>query len=789
MDLVVAWVAFPAVLLLLALGGGLLVDRVLGTRVPGALIPATGLAVLLVVGQFLSLSSATAGLTIPVAVLLAGLGLGLGGRELRGRADGWVLATGLASFAILAAPIVLSGEATFAGYIKLDDTATWLALTDRVMESGRSLDGLDPSTYEATLAFNLGDGYPVGVFLPLGIASALTGQDVAWTVQPYMAALGTSLALALGQIAAPLLASRPLRALVAVVGSQAALLYGYYLWGGIKEIAAAALLASAVPLTTFALARRADGRTLVPLALVCAAEIGVLSVGGVVWLLAPLVGALSLLATTLGRRTALRAAAGCTALTVAFSLPVLLAGGLLPPTSSPLTSADARGNLIEPLEPMQLAGIWPAGDFRLDPAHAAPTTVLVGIALAAAVVAVVYAWRRRAWTVPLYVVGSLLACVAICVFGSPWIDGKALATASPAIPFGAALGGAVLYARGKRAEGAVLLVAIAGGVLWSNALQYRDVDLAPRDQLAELERIGERIQGEGPTLMTEYQPYGARHFLRDADPEAASELRRRRVPLVQGGTLEKGAYADLDRFGLDGLMLYRTLVLRRGPSESRPPWPYELASRDDFYEVWQRADGALAPVIEHVGLGDATNPTAQPSCADVRLLAARAGPETTLVAASRPPSAVVPLSTATYPADWDRSDSDQPRPTTPGDLTARVETSRAGDYEIWLGGSVRPRVELLVDGQPAGEVRHQLNSSGLYVRLGEARLGRGVHAVTVRFDDPDLHPGSGGRPDAIGPLALSASDAAESQLVEIPAGEAERRLCGRRWDWIELVGA
>jgi hypothetical protein len=347
----------------------------------------------------------------------------------------------------------------------------------------------------------------------------------------------------------------------------------------------------------------------------------------------------------------------------------------------------------------------------------------------------------------------------------------------------------LLYARGLRVQGTVILVAIAGGVLWSNALQYRDVDLAPRDQLAELERIGERIDGEGPTLMTEYQPYGARHFLRDADPEAVSELRRSRVPLVRGGTLAKGEHADLDLLALDGLLPYRTLVLRRGPAESRPPSPYELVSQDDFYEVWQRPVVAPAPVIEHVGLGDVTNPTAVPSCAEVRLLATQARSGTTLVAASRPPITVVPLSTAAYPAGWDRSDSNQPRPTTPGDLTARVETSREGDYEIWLGGSVRSRVELLVDGQPAGEARHQLNNSGLYVRVGEARLGRGVHEVTVRFDDPDLHPGSGGRAGAIGPLALSASDGSATQLMEIPTGGAERRLCGRQWDWIELIGA
>ena len=117
------------------------------------------------------------------------------------------------------------------------------------------------------------------------------------------------------------------------------------------------------------------------------------------------------------------------------------------------------------------------------------------------------------------------------------------------------------------------------GVLWSGALAYRDVNLAPRDQLAELETIGHRIAGQGPTLMTEYQPYGVRHFLRDSEPEGASELRRRQVPLAGGGTLPKGATADTDRFRLAGLLAYRTLVLRRSPDPESPPvaLPLDLA--------------------------------------------------------------------------------------------------------------------------------------------------------------------------------------------------------------------
>ena len=93
----------------------------------------------------------------------------------------------------------------------------------------------------------------------------------------------------------------------------------------------------------------------------------------------------------------------------------------------------------------------------------------------------------------------------------------------------------------------MLALVIAGGVLWSNVDQYHDVWLAPRGQLHELETIGHEFAGDGPALMTNYEPYGVRHFLRGLDPEGASELRRRFDYLVDGTTLDKGASADIDR--------------------------------------------------------------------------------------------------------------------------------------------------------------------------------------------------------------------------------------------------
>ena len=125
-----------------------------------------GFAFVIVLVQLATISDATAELGVPAAVAAAAAGFGLSYPW--GRIDPWAVLAPLLAYAVYAAPVVLSGDPTFTGYIKLDDTATWFALTDRVMEHGRSLEGLAPSSYEATLAFNLADGYPIGAFLPLG---------------------------------------------------------------------------------------------------------------------------------------------------------------------------------------------------------------------------------------------------------------------------------------------------------------------------------------------------------------------------------------------------------------------------------------------------------------------------------------------------------------------------------------------------------------------------------------------------------------------------------------------
>jgi hypothetical protein len=483
----------------------------------------------------------------------------------------------------------------------------------------------------------------------------------------------------------------------------------------------------------------------------CAALLAGLTFVDWAWLL-PLAAA-ALLAFTRGRaRVAVLAAVILLPVAVAAENWIVGVGSV---------STDSMGNLIRPLNPLQVLGVWPSGDFRLHPGDWRETEVLLAVAAFAAALGALAMWRRRAWGPLAYVVAMLAGAVAFSVFSTPWNEGKVLAMASPGLLFAALAGGAWLIEDGREVEGALLLVALAGGVLWSNGLAYRGVNLAPHQQLAELSTIGTRFAGDGPALMTEYQPYGVRHFLRSLDAEGASELRRHLVALRAGGSLAKGAYADVDAFSPDTLRFYRTLVLRRSPLESRPPAPYQLVWRGRWYEVWQLAPGARR-VLSDLPLGSDTQPGAPAPCAKVRALARSASAAGgTLAAVPREP--VIDASSGVV------------------DVPARAR------YAAWVGGSFRGTVELLVDGRRIAGARHQLNNAGQYTPLGSVVLAPGRHDVVLRAGGADLHPGSGGPMLLAGPgPVLLSRDSDDATPVVVDPAQATS-LCGRRLDWVEAV--
>jgi hypothetical protein len=815
--MILAWIVYPLVLVALGAGWGVLIEKAAGARVNDALLVPLGLAGVLVVAGTITAFSAIAPAAVTVCAVGAVVGIALGrpwqrlGRWPYLAAVGVVLAYG--------APVLLSGHANFLGYLRLDDSATWFGVVDNVMSHGRSVAGLPQSTYTLVYSSDVGPAYPLGAFMVLGVSRALSGVDVAWVFQPYLACCGAAIALCVYALAEPLVASPRKRALVAFLAAQPALLYGYSLWGGIKELTAAFLLVLGMALAAVVVAQRPGrGRELLGLAISAGALIATLTVGAAAWI-APafaIVAAVWLWRAWAERlrpvwRGPLISSAWLAGLTAACAVPfwvVLRAflsndSGLF---SAGQTTATRIGNLIQPLSAYQLAGIWPIGDFRLT-APTFPTALLIGLALAAVAVTLVVTARRGQFNLLLYVAVALAGCAVFGLSGAtPWVTGKALAISSPAVLTVALVGAAMLW-NGSRL-GVVVLAILGAGVIWSNVLGYHDAVLAPRDRLAELQHIGGLVSGKGPTFINDFEVYADRHFLRDGAPVEPAEYRYAQLPLSNGVLLVKTGYADLDSFPLSTLVPYTSIVIRHSPVESRPPSIYKLVWEGRYYELWQRPATAPAGIITHVPLGDqralpycgaAENganlplcsiaPAAVPKCAEVMRLArvaTRQGGQ--LVAYQRPPPIVVRGDDVLWPGSWIHDPNGHSlTANVPGTAVAHIALAASQSYELWLGGLFTRGFDVSVDGNPVGRVKDEISDINGYVPIAKLTLTAGVHTIALTYPHADLTPGSGDNQfTSLTAIAFEPLQSPPAELLTVAPRNAST-LCGRPLDWIEVV--
>ena len=158
--------------------------------------------------------------------------------------------------------------------------------------AGAAPRGLPPSSHEATIAVNFSGAYPVGVLPPLSVGGQVLRIDPMWLIQPYMAWLAGVLALSLAALLDTVVPDRRARAWTVFIAAQPALLLGYSLWGGVKEMAMAALVpVVAISVTQVPLERMGWGdrsRSLLPLAVVLGGGVLLTGVAGVWWVVFPL---------------------------------------------------------------------------------------------------------------------------------------------------------------------------------------------------------------------------------------------------------------------------------------------------------------------------------------------------------------------------------------------------------------------------------------------------------------------------------------------------------------------
>jgi hypothetical protein len=799
---VAAWILLPALLTALSLGCGLLVERLSTVRLPGPLLVPVGLALIVVLARTAMTLDLTAELGTPVVVAAAVAGYGLSRRRLRlAVVDRWAVSAALVVFGVYAAPVVLSGSATFLGYTVLGDTAVHFTLIDRIATDGTSLADLPPSSYRTTLEGYFSSGYPLGSHAALAAVRPLAFIDVAWAFQPFLAFIAAALALTIVGLLRGVVRAGARPAAIGALAAQPALTYSFAAQGSVKELATlwvvpllAALVGrlAALPESESSTNRfQYRAPHLLPLAVASAAGVAVIGVAVVPWL-----GPVLLVALWVVVRHRPRSVGRIVALAAAFiggvlvlSLPALVdLGDYLDIAKDVVTESTGLGNLLKPLDGLQVFGIWLTGDYRLPPGsgqgldNSTLTHVLIGVAAASGLLGLAWLVVRRAVGPLLYFVASLIALWYVTRAGSPWADGKALAIAAPAVLLAAALGPIALEGRPWRnVLAAVVAVLIAGGVIVSNAYIYHGVSLASRDRLVELEELGERTSGEGPLLYTEFEEF-AKHFLRDADPVGATEGLE--VPgwtprTLDGGRAAFATTANVNTLLPEDVNRFRLLVQRRGPDGQRPPSGWRRAWTGDFYELWRREDEPR--ILAHAA------PTA-PGCGSLRGIARKAeAASATLAAAPAPGWPRFVPSEHPIPFGWaplpDGSGAVQT--VGPGEIDGSLRVPRTDRYEVWLAGSFGRPVRVTIDDREVGSIGNELSQPWNWVKLGQVQVDAGRHRVALVRGGGTLEPGNGDGRRVVGPLVLRPA-AAPSAVRELPP-EDWRRLCGRAFAWVEAV--
>ena len=763
-----AWVVFPALMLVLCGGAGLAVRRLTGPMaVPPLLVLPVGMATLVVVCGLFCYYAALAPLAAGACVFVGVLGLVLGrgsiGRVIarRGRGvDFWALGAAVGAGVVVAAPVVLSGKPGFTGYAHIVDIAYQFDLAAHFAHSGRSIPTLSNSAYQADMIKYLGSGYPGGGQWTLGALSNLTPVDLSWLYQPFLAFLAAMSALSLYALLGPLLDSRPLRALGAFVAAQPNILLAYVLAGGIKELSTSCFLLLTAALLAQVLPRVTPGRSLLAIPIALSATFASLSLTTVPW-----IGVLSagiLVTVLLVERERVRALLACAQIAVVaavLSLPTLaVVVKLLPLATGP--GLLELGNLSAPIPTITAAGVWISGDYRYPQyAHRVPSDVLAILVLVLALCGLIYAIRRRVWGVAWLGIAGLVAVIFVAHRYGPWVQFKADAITSPIALLMAFVGvGALIRFSRRTAVGAAFGIVLAIGVLAGTTLLYHDTTLAPYERLHDLEYIGKRFAGQGPTLTPDFEEY-AEYYLRDSDQDSMVNGPRLELrPGVDRATALGGTWAyDLDEYPLGFVESFRTIVMRRNPLASRPPSNYRLAYLSPYYEVWQREQPARS-VYALVPLSDPTGKRNAAACASVAGAARRAGP-TAQVAYMPSPSGYVQLDDSNMKLSGGFAQSGGVIEATGSGSAVRKQTIPvAGNYDFFIEGSFGRPVDVNVDGHHVATAAYQVSYPAEWIQIASHRLSAGLHKIELKRGGISLHAGNGDGIDpfnrTIGPLVI-----------------------------------
>jgi hypothetical protein len=865
---------YPVVLALLCLGTGLLVDRASGGVLPAMLLLTTGLAALVVASQLTTYVAPIAPVTpyVLVAVALAGLMLGWGRATAlvrSWRTSCWQVGLVAVAYLLALAPVLFAGRPSFSSYLALADSAVHMVGADFLIRHGQDYAHLDlANSYGATIDNYYNASYPSGADSLLGGTSFLTGLPLIWTFQPFTAFM---LATATGP--AWVLARRvgldgAWAAAAALTMTVPALVYAYELIGSIKEIVALALILSMGALVVEHRRWLWKGmRGAIPFALIAGAGVGALGVAFGTWTLAAVavlvIVAIAELGKTRGRgaqhdapvvpapaqpdvlgagppresEPGAQSAPRLAGLLVAGALVLLigawptwtnLSGSVT--VAQGIASTSNPGNLHSPLHPTQLLGVWLGGSYKLLPAGLGLTltSVLIALLLLAVLSGLGNLVRTRRYELALWFALTLVLWLVVRVYATTWADAKALMLTSPVVVLIAWAGIAALWTSGALAPrilAPLLALALLGGVLASDTLQYKASNLAPTARYDELASIDTRFAGRGPTLFTDFDEY-ALYELHDLDVGGPDFVYP--PPALAGAAGGHGHPVQLNRIAPAKLAAYPLIVMRRDPLAVRPPAAYRLLWQGVYYQVWGRRPGAR-PALAHLAVsaplmavmsvsvpsdrsasaatltrtvplhissrsGSAPMPVGSASprarCLRVVERLARRARTGQLVAAVAPRvlNVEIPRSRLYRPPGWARVGR-RILMRRPGTMQLSFRLPHGGLWQLWLQGDVMRALHVAVDGRALGSLGAQLGGNSLVLDTLSplpARLSAGAHTLTISRPAGSLAPGDGGAAVLDGIYLTPAGPAGRPSLETVALAQ-RYSLCARPPQWVEVL--
>jgi hypothetical protein len=803
-----AWVLFPLVLLATSTGCGLLVRRIARGELHAVLVAPVGFALLVAICAFATSYGWLAPAAGPIAVAVAAVGLVLEARgrrstrpRSRGRAWLWPTLAAAIAFAALGGPVFLTGEVGWTGYTRIVDIAFQMDFAQHLADAGRVTPPNGGSSYNIVTTKLLGIGYPGGSQATLGAMAKVTHTNVAWAYQAFLAFAAAMGALAIYSLLGRITANPIVRCVGAAVAIQPNILYGYALEAGIKELTTASLLLVVVAL----LAERLPGdglrRSVLPLAVAVSGAFGAFSLGIAPWLGLLLAGAFAAsVIRRSGRLYVLESWALFAVVAVVISLPGLITAAKLASVAGAAVGGVVNlglGNLAVPVSRWASAGVYLTGDYRFPVSHPTPSHIFDVLVIGLAVVGVVAAAMRRRWALVVLGVSTPIALGYFIEHSTAWIQLKAF-TITAAFALTLAFAGAATLQRARRrwvsALGSVAVLAVAGSVLYGNAIIYHQTSLAPGARYHDLAAIAGRYAGQGPTLDPYFDEY-AEYFLRGekgstlVDPANFALAVRAGVPLPPGGQ----AFAwDLNQLEPSFIQTFHLIIQPRSPAASRPPSNYDLVERTRYFDVWRR-DRPSSAVLEHYPLSNLPHERTPALCRVVTQGARRAGPGALIAYAQHASPIVLNPVEGIHPDYWRPIGLSALAVYGAGSDDMKFAATGSGSYSIWLQGSVGRPLDVYIDGRRVAGIAYEERYPGQFLLVGKVTLDAGSHTLRLVRGGGSLHPGSGDPPGematrTIGAIVLAPDDANEDR-VHVASASSAARICAAPvgYEWLEVL--